>query len=88
MPPWPGSITTTGRVSTRSALCPASAVTVAGGLLDRYLARTGFSSQQTDEDRDPDQPVNLWTPADGPEGHDFGAHGAFDDRAHAHGFIG
>ena len=61
---------------------------VAGGLLDRYLARTGLSSQQTDEDRDPDQPVNLWSPADGPGGRDFGAHGAFDDRAHAHGFIG
>jgi NAD(P)-dependent dehydrogenase (short-subunit alcohol dehydrogenase family) len=61
---------------------------VAGGLLDRYLARTGFSSQQTDEDRDPDQPVNLWSPADGRDGRDFGAHGAFDDRSHAHGFIG
>ena len=61
---------------------------VAPGILDRYLARTGFSSQQTDEDRDPDQPVNLWSPADGPGGRDFGAHGAFDHRAHAHGFIG
>ncbi len=54
---------------------------VAPGLLDRYLARTGFSSQQTDEPKDPDQPANLWEPADGPEGHDFGAHGRFDDQA-------
>jgi NAD(P)-dependent dehydrogenase (short-subunit alcohol dehydrogenase family) len=61
---------------------------VAGGLLDRYLARTGVASQQTDEPRDPEQPENLWHPADGPDGRDFGAHGAFDDRAHAHGFIG
>jgi NAD(P)-dependent dehydrogenase (short-subunit alcohol dehydrogenase family) len=61
---------------------------VAGGLLDRYLARTGFSSQQTSEPRDPDQPANLWAPADGRDGHDFGAHGAFDDRAHEHGWGG
>jgi NAD(P)-dependent dehydrogenase (short-subunit alcohol dehydrogenase family) len=54
---------------------------VAPGLLDRYLARTAFSSQQTDEPRPPDHPVNLFTPADGPDGHDFGAHGAFDDRS-------
>src|SRR4051794_2799727 len=61
---------------------------VAGGLLDRYLARTGFSSQQTGEPRDPDQPVNLWEPADGAGGRDHGAHGQFDDRAHEHGWIG
>jgi NAD(P)-dependent dehydrogenase (short-subunit alcohol dehydrogenase family) len=54
---------------------------IAPGLLDRYLARTGFSSQQTSQPRDPDQPQNLWTPADGPRGEDFGAHGQFDDRA-------
>jgi NAD(P)-dependent dehydrogenase (short-subunit alcohol dehydrogenase family) len=52
------------------------------GLLDRYLARTGFTSQQTDQPRDPNQPANLWEPADGKDGHDFGAHGRFDDRAH------
>jgi NAD(P)-dependent dehydrogenase (short-subunit alcohol dehydrogenase family) len=55
----------------------------AAGLLDRYLARTGYSSQQTDETREPDQPVNLWKPADGPDGRDFGAHGAFDDKSTA-----
>jgi NAD(P)-dependent dehydrogenase (short-subunit alcohol dehydrogenase family) len=59
---------------------------VAGGLLDRYLARTGFSSQQTDQPGDPDRPANLWAPADGPDGQDFGAHGMFDDRAHARGW--
>jgi hypothetical protein len=50
-------------------------------LLDRYLARTGFSSQQTEQPRDPEQPVNLWNPADGGGGRDFGAHGIFDDRS-------
>ncbi len=56
---------------------------VAPGLLDRYLGRTGFASQQTSEPRSDDAPVNLWQPADGPDGRDFGAHGAFDDRAHS-----
>jgi NAD(P)-dependent dehydrogenase (short-subunit alcohol dehydrogenase family) len=55
---------------------------VAPGVLDRYLARTGFSSQQTDAPRPPDQPANLWDPADGEGGRDFGAHGLFDDRSH------
>ncbi len=52
------------------------------GVLDRYLARTGFSSQQTGTPRSPQDPANLWDPADGPGGRDFGAHGAFDARAH------
>jgi NAD(P)-dependent dehydrogenase (short-subunit alcohol dehydrogenase family) len=52
------------------------------GLLDRYLARTGFKSQQTDQPRDPHQPANLWKAADGKDGRDFGAHGRFDDRSH------
>jgi hypothetical protein len=52
---------------------------VAPGILDRYLARTGYRSQQTDQSRDPDQPANLWQPAD--ENVDYGAHGSFDDRA-------
>jgi len=54
---------------------------VAPGLLDRYLGKTGFKSQQTKHKRDPDAPVNLWEPADGPAGKDFGAHGIFDDKA-------
>jgi NAD(P)-dependent dehydrogenase (short-subunit alcohol dehydrogenase family) len=49
------------------------------GLLDRYLARTGYKSQQTDQERDPDQPANLWEPADAAR--DFGTHGIFDERA-------
>jgi len=56
---------------------------VAPGLLDRYLGRTGFSSQQTDQPQDPDAPVNLWEPADGPDGKDFGTHGIFDSKAKA-----
>ena len=52
---------------------------LAPGLGDRYLARTGYDSQQTGEPRDPTLPDNLWAPVDGER--DFGAHGAFDDRA-------
>ncbi len=55
---------------------------VAPGLLDRYLGRTGVDSQQTEMPRDANAPENLWSPADGPEGKDFGAHGAFDDQSH------
>ncbi len=55
---------------------------IAPGLLDRYLARTGFKSQQMKQRQDPDAPVNLWDPADGPGGKDFGAHGIFDEKSH------
>jgi NAD(P)-dependent dehydrogenase (short-subunit alcohol dehydrogenase family) len=55
---------------------------VAPGLLDHYLARTGFDSQQTPEPRGPDAPGNLWAPVD--RDRDFGAHGRFDDRALRH----
>jgi NAD(P)-dependent dehydrogenase (short-subunit alcohol dehydrogenase family) len=54
----------------------------AAPLLDRYLARTGYGSQQTDQEADPDRPANLWHPVDGTDGHDFGAHGSFDDQSH------
>jgi NAD(P)-dependent dehydrogenase (short-subunit alcohol dehydrogenase family) len=58
---------------------------VAPGLLDRYLARTGFDSQQIpDDEQAADAPHNLWQPADDADGHDFGAHGEFDDKAHNH----
>jgi hypothetical protein len=53
---------------------------IAPGLLDHYLARTGYESQQTDEPADPNRPNNLWEPVPG----DHGAHGAFDDRASDH----
>jgi NAD(P)-dependent dehydrogenase (short-subunit alcohol dehydrogenase family) len=56
---------------------------VAPGLLDRYLARTGFKAQQTEHKQDPAAPANLWDPADGRDGHDFGAHGIFDYTSHS-----
>jgi NAD(P)-dependent dehydrogenase (short-subunit alcohol dehydrogenase family) len=55
---------------------------VAPGVLDRYLARTGFKSQQAQEAQAPDAPVNLWEAADGTGGKDFGSHGIFDDKSH------
>jgi NAD(P)-dependent dehydrogenase (short-subunit alcohol dehydrogenase family) len=50
---------------------------VAPGLLDRYLAETGYEAQQTDEPEDADRPHNLWTSLN----EDRGAHGAFDAHA-------
>ncbi|HZD02288.1 MAG TPA: SDR family oxidoreductase [Actinomycetes bacterium] len=54
---------------------------LAPGLLDRYLARTGYKSQQTPQPTDPERPANLWEPVDGHGGRDFGAHGSFGDRS-------
>jgi NAD(P)-dependent dehydrogenase (short-subunit alcohol dehydrogenase family) len=54
---------------------------VAPALLDRYLARTGYDSQQTGEPES-SRPDNLWEPVDGPRGDDHGAHGEFDDKSH------
>jgi NAD(P)-dependent dehydrogenase (short-subunit alcohol dehydrogenase family) len=54
---------------------------VAPGILDRYLARTGFQAQQTDQPHDPSDPGNLWHPKDAGDGHDFGAHGEFDAKS-------
>ncbi|MGH3272883.1 MAG: SDR family oxidoreductase [Streptosporangiaceae bacterium] len=54
---------------------------VAPGLLDRYLAKTGFASQQDDRPVPADRPANLWQPADGYRGHDYTAHGSFDSRS-------
>ena len=51
------------------------------GLLDRYLARTGYKSQQTGQPNDPNAPANLWEPVDGADGRDHGAHGRFDRTA-------
>jgi NADP-dependent 3-hydroxy acid dehydrogenase YdfG len=51
---------------------------VAPGVLDHYLGRTGFQSQQTSEPENPDRPDNLWEPVPG----DHGAHGTFDALAH------
>jgi NAD(P)-dependent dehydrogenase (short-subunit alcohol dehydrogenase family) len=52
---------------------------VAPWALDRYLARTGFSSQQTADPLDPRGHDNLFEPVD----EDRGAHGPFDDEAHS-----
>lgn len=57
---------------------------VVPGLLDRYLARTGFDSQQTDEPHHADDPANLWKPAD--RSRDFGTHGRFDGRSSDHSY--
>ncbi len=51
------------------------------GLLDRLLARKGYSGQQMAEPRDRNAGDNLWEPLDGEDGIDHGAHGAFDDRS-------
>jgi NAD(P)-dependent dehydrogenase (short-subunit alcohol dehydrogenase family) len=65
---WVGAPTVTAILGNRAA--PAVA--------DRYLASTGYESQQTGEPEDPQRPDNLWHPLPG----DRGAHGVFDDRAH------
>jgi NAD(P)-dependent dehydrogenase (short-subunit alcohol dehydrogenase family) len=51
---------------------------VAPGLLDRYLARTGYDAQQTDVPAEPGAPANLWHPADADR--DFGPAGVFGDQ--------
>jgi NAD(P)-dependent dehydrogenase (short-subunit alcohol dehydrogenase family) len=55
---------------------------VAPGILDRYLARTGYDSQQTSEPQPPGRPGNLDEADDSAGGADFGAHGEFDAKAH------
>ncbi len=49
------------------------------GFLDRYLGKTGYEAQQTDRLDDADRADNLFAPVP----FDLGAHGTFDDRAHA-----
>jgi short-subunit dehydrogenase len=51
---------------------------LASPLVDRYLAKTGFASQQTDQPIAPGRKDNLYEPAPG----DRGAHGRFDAIAH------
>jgi NAD(P)-dependent dehydrogenase (short-subunit alcohol dehydrogenase family) len=58
---------------------------VAPWLLDWYLGKTGYGAQMTDEPLDGGpRHDNLFMPADGHQ--DRGAHGPFDDQAHAHSF--
>jgi hypothetical protein len=52
---------------------------LAPGIADRYLARSAFDSQQTEEPVASDRPDNLFTPLPG----DRGAHGDFDATAHS-----
>lgn len=49
-------------------------------LLDRYLAKTGYKSQQTSQPLQTQGHDNLFDPVD----EDRGARGPFDDMAHAH----
>ncbi|WP_438025262.1 SDR family oxidoreductase [Sorangium sp. So ce233] len=51
-------------------------------LLDRYLSRKGYESQQTDEPLPEGRKDNLWAPVPG----DHGAHGRFDARARERSF--
>jgi len=50
---------------------------VAPGLIDRYLAKSGYSGQLTGEREPADAPANLFEPVPGP----YGAHGRFDARS-------
>jgi short chain dehydrogenase len=70
---WVGA--TTAATVTANKVVPA--------LLDRYLARTGYDSQQTGQKVDDRRPDNLYQPVDGPDGRDHGPHGIFDARSHA-----
>jgi NAD(P)-dependent dehydrogenase (short-subunit alcohol dehydrogenase family) len=56
----------------------------AAPVLDRYLSRSGFKSQQTDQREAPGRPGNLWEPLDEAPGRDHGAHGEFDERSRDH----
>ena len=53
---------------------------MAPSVIDRFLARTGYESQQTHEPIDPNRPDNLFEPAPG----DWGADGIFKDRSSKH----
>src|SRR4029453_6511324 len=47
----------------------------------RTLPGLGTKPSQTSGPPTPKAPLNLWRPADGSSGRDFGAHGAFDAKA-------
>lgn len=50
---------------------------VAPGIADRYLGRSGYELQQTDQPVAPDRPDNLFETVPGP----YGARGIFSDKA-------
>jgi NAD(P)-dependent dehydrogenase (short-subunit alcohol dehydrogenase family) len=52
---------------------------IAPRVLDQYLGRTGYRSQQTSEPEDSERRNNLWVAVDSDQDH--GAHGTFDSRA-------
>jgi short-subunit dehydrogenase len=60
-----------------SALKAIVANKLAPGLLDRYLAHSGYNGQMTEEPVPPDAPDNLYKPVP----RDYGAHGRFDECA-------
>lgn len=47
------------------------------GFVDKYLAKSGYSSQQYGGENDPQKPNNLWTPID----EDRGSHNGFYERS-------
>ncbi len=53
---------------------------VAPGLIDRYLAKAGYSGQLTDQRAPADAPSNLFEPVKG----DYAAHGRFDNSSRRH----
>lgn len=50
---------------------------IAPGLIDRYLAKAGYTGQLSDEPLGEDAPANLYEAVPG----DYGAHGRFDTRS-------
>jgi NADP-dependent 3-hydroxy acid dehydrogenase YdfG len=63
-----------------STLLAVTGQKLAPGWIDRHLARAGYDGQLSEEPVEQGRRDNLWEPLSG----DFGAHGRFDDRAHAH----
>jgi short-subunit dehydrogenase len=61
----------------KSAIQAIVANKIIPGLLDRYLANFGYTSQMSDQRTSPDRRDNLLDPVPG----DHGAHGRFDDQA-------
>jgi len=53
---------------------------IAPGLVDRYLAKAGYSGQLTDQPTASDAPSNLFASVPG----DYAAHGRFDDLSRDH----
>jgi short-subunit dehydrogenase len=50
---------------------------IAPGLIDRYLAKAGYTGQLTDQSLGPNPPANLFNAVPG----NYGAHGRFDSRS-------